>query len=797
MHFAERARATYDERLPDSPTMNPSRRRPPPGREPADDAFRLLIAGIKDYAIFLLDPDGRVASWNAGAESINGYTADEIIGSHFSRFYPPEALARDWPKQELQLAAEAGRCEEEAWRVRKDGSQFWASVIITALWDEKGRLRGFAKVVRDLTERKRQEDALRASEERFRSLVEGVRDYSIFMLSTQGIVLSWNAGARAMKGYEAHEIIGSHFSRFYTTDAIQRHWPDQELKIATMEGRVEDEGWRVRKDGSRFWANIIITALRDGHGELIGFSKITRDLTERRQAEELVRQSEERLRLLIEGVDEYAVFMLDANGLISSWNTGAERMSGYKAGEIVGRHYSHFYRPEDIVASKPWQELATARQTGRLTEEGWRLRKNGAAFWANSNVTAMHDTQGDLYGFACITQDLTLRRQTAALEDAARRMHEFVAMLAHELRNPLAPIRNAVALMGKKGLSDPTLEAMRQTIDRQSAHLGRILDELLDVNRVARGKFTIERSPIELGDILVRAIETSRPLIESRGQILRTEVPAHPVNFSGDALRLTQAIVNLLNNAARYTREGGEISLTVTADEQEIKILVRDNGRGIAPEMLERIFDLFMQLQPQENGAHGGLGVGLALVRRIVQLHGGTVVAHSAGLGAGSEFLVRLPLVSKPRPAIAPSSAGEASAAEARPDGAKRLRILVVDDNADAADSLALLLQALGQETRTVYDGTAALAAVESFRPQVVLLDLGMPKMDGYQVARRISSEPGGVRPLLVAITGWGQDADKQRSREAGFHHHFVKPVGEQTLRRLLEEVAVIRAAPE
>jgi PAS domain S-box-containing protein len=768
--------------------MNP-RRSPPSESQVDDELYRELVANIRDYAVFMLDAGGRVTSWNPGAELINGYSSDEIIGSHFSRFYPQDAIDRGWPEHELQVAAAEGRFEDESWHVRKDGSQYWASVAITAIRDAKGRLKGFSKVTRDRTERKRQSDALRASEERFRTLVETVRDYAIFMLSPQGFVLSWNLGARNMKGYEAHEIIGSHFSRFYMPDAIQRHWPEHELNVATMEGRFEDEGWRLRKDGSRFWANVVITALRDSNGELIGFTKITRDLTERRAQEERVRQSEERLRLLIEGVDEYAIFMLDANGIIISWNSGAERISGYSPSEILGKHYSHFYRAEDIAANRPWQELAAARQRRRINEEGWRLRKDGSVFWANVNVSALHDADGDLSGFACVTQDLTHRRYTAALEDAARRMHEFVAMLAHELRNPLAPIRNAVVLMGKKGLTDPTVEAMRQTIDRQSAHLSRILDELLDVNRIARGKFTIERQPIELSEILGRAIETSRPLIEARGHTFRAELPPRPVHFSGDGLRLTQAIVNLLNNAAKYTKEGGEISLDASADNAEIEIRVRDNGRGIAPEMLERVFELFVQLNPNENGTTGGLGVGLALVRRVVELHGGTVEARSAGLGAGSEFVVHLPLSTSALRVVQSPEQEDAAPAT-------RLRVLVVDDNADAADSLALLLQALGQETRTVYNGFSALAAVESFHPQIVLLDIGMPQMDGYQVARQIASGPHGSRTLLVAVTGWGQESDRQRGREAGFHHHFVKPVSEQSLRRLLDEVAVIRAAP-
>ncbi|HKZ72682.1 MAG TPA: PAS domain S-box protein [Steroidobacteraceae bacterium] len=753
-----------------------------PATSPFPESYELLLASIRDYAIFMLDPKGHVLSWNTGAALIKGYEADEIIGSHFSRFYPEEAVRRGWPDEELRIAETEGRFENLGWRLRKDGSRFWASVVITAVRDESGQLRGFAKVTRDLTEQRRQQEALRISEERFRSLIEGVRDYAIFTLDPQGFITSWNAGARHIKGYEPHEIIGSHFSRFYTPEAIQRRWPDHELSVATMQGRFEDEGWRVRKDGSRFWANIVMTALRDAAGNLIGFSKITRDLTDRRRHEETIRQSEERLRLLIEGVHDYAIFMLDTNGLVTRWNSGAERIMGHEHAEILGKHFSYFYRPEEIASGEPWRDLGTVNQTGRVSNEGWRVRKDGSVFWANTVMTALHDTEGRPRGFAVVTRDLTQQRHTEALEDAARRMHEFVAMLAHELRNPLAPIRNAVNLMAKKGMGDPTLESMRQTIDRQSLHLTRIIDELLDVNRIARGHFTIERALVDLGEVLQRAIEASRPLIDARGHALHTDWPAQAIMVHGDAVRLTQVMVNLLNNAARYTQEGGKIALTVATAGIDVEIRVRDNGKGIPPEMLERIFGLFVQLSPEEQGARGGLGVGLALVQRVVELHGGAVEAHSDGPDRGSEFVVKLPL------AVHGPQSLEAIPGHS-PRETPRLRVLVADDNVDAADSLALLLQTLGHDTRTAYRGQQALEAAQAFRPHVAMLDIGMPDMNGHELARRLIAASLTPRPVIVAVTGWGQDTDRQRSREAGFDRHFVKPISEEELAKLLAGV--------
>ena len=758
---------------------------------PDADQYQSLVEHSRDYAIVMLDTDGYVISWNEGAQLIQGYAADEIIGSHFSCFYPAEALARELPRHELNSAAAEGRFEDEGWRLRKDGSAFWANVVSTRMQGERGELVGFSQIIRDRTRWRVQELELKQSEERFRLLVGGVRDYAIFMLDTSGRVQTWNTGAQHIKGYSAEEIIGRHFSSFYPQEAIARGLPDTELHGATMQGRFEDEGWRVRKDGSRFWANVIITAVRNASGQLVGFSKITRDLTERRSHEDELRLSEERFRLLVDGVTEYAIMMLDKDGFVTSWNAGAERIMGYKSEEVLGKHLAHFYPSEAVLESKPWAHLAAARSSGRLTEEGWRLRKDGTLFWASMVITALRNRAGMPYGFAHVVQDLTQRRHSEALADTAQRMHEFIAMLAHELRNPLAPIRNAVALMGRKGLKDQTLESMRQTIDRQSLLMTRLLDELLDVNRIARGQFSVEHELIDLRDVIAQAIETSRPLIDARGHRLQQKLPDQPLLVRGDAVRLTQAILNLLNNAAKYTQKNGSIRLSASVRHAEIELRVADNGRGIEPAMLEKVFDLFVQLQPVNTATVGGLGVGLALVRRVIELHGGSIQARSAGSGQGAEFIARLPM-SVEQPKIVGTGAPEAVSA------LPRLRILIVDDNKDAADTLSQLLSSMDQDVCTVYDGPAAIAAARTFRPEIVLLDIGMPEMSGYDVARALRAETSMARVVMVAVTGWGQGADRQQAIEAGFDHHFVKPMNEKVLRSLISDSASSAAhAPE
>jgi len=750
-----------------------------------DLSFRVFIETVRDYALLMLDPTGHIVSWNPGAEAIKGWKAEEILGKHFSTFYPPESIERGLPAHELVVAAREGRFEDEGWRVRKDGTRFWANVVITALQGPNGTLTGYAKVTRDLTERRRHEEALRYNELRFRTLIEGVRDYAIFMLDPDGHIASWNAGAQHILGYDAVEAIGTHFSRLLVPDGAEQTRARRELQVAAREGRFQEEGWRRRKNGTQFWANVVITAIRDPQGALLGFSKITRDLTERIRHEAELRESQERFRLLVESVVDYAIVTLDEEGMITSWNSGAERINGYTATQILGRHFSRLYPPEDIQANKPWRQLAMARERGRVNDESWRLRSDGTQYWANNVIATLPATDVRKRAFYMVTQDLSQRRNAETLADTAQRMHEFIAMLAHELRNPLAPIRNAVALMERRKITDPLVESMRQTIDRQSQNLTRIVDELLDVNRVARGQFVIEKQTLDLRDVIARAVETSRPIIDRHGHHLQLSIPDQPIDCYGDPMRLAQVLVNILNNAAKYTPDGGDIRLSTAVKDSRVELRVRDNGRGIERDAIDRIFDLFMQVDPQAGSALGGLGVGLALVRRIVELHGGSVHVVSDGLGKGSEFIVRLPIIAPPE------KAGSARMDDAAEAAGVPLRLLVIDDNVDATNSLGALLQALGHTVRTAYDGPAGIALAREFAPDVVLLDLGMPGMSGYDVARALRAQ--GSRQTIVAVTGWGDTAAKRQAREAGFDHHLVKPVDEADLIGLLGDVAKSR----
>ena len=330
-----------------------------------------------------------------------------------------------------------------------------------------------------------------ALEGRFQLLIDGVVDYGIFVLDPGGHVISWNSGAEKLKGYRRDEIIGKHFSIFYPPEANATGWPQEELRRARELGRFEDEGWRVRKDGTLFWANVIITAVHGPDGSLTGYVKITRDLTERRRHEEELRVSEERFRLLVESVRDYAIFMLDPDGIVRSWNAGAQALKGYAASEIIGRHFSSFYTPQDQQAGKPATELRQARANGRVEDEGWRVRKDGTLFWANVVITAVYGASGDLLGYAKVTRDMTQRRRLEELERSSRMMNEFLAMLAHELRNPLAPMRNAITVMQLEPIASTALRDCRDIIDRQLTHVTRLVDDLLDVGRLATGKIKL------------------------------------------------------------------------------------------------------------------------------------------------------------------------------------------------------------------------------------------------------------------------------------------------------------------
>ncbi len=494
-------------------------------------------------------------------------------------------------------------------------------------------------------------------------------------------------------------------------------------------------------------------------------------------------------RLMVESIHDYAVFMLDPKGRVATWNPGAQRFKGYQAKEIIGRHFSAFYPPEDVLNGKCERELEIATETGRFEEEGWRVRKDGSRFWANVVISAIRDSGQRLVGFAKVTRDLTERRradeereQLIAAEHINRVKDEFLATLSHELRNPLAPIVTALQLM-KMHPDAEALSKERQIIERQVQHMVRLVDDLLDVSRISQGKLELQMQQLELAAVVNSATEIARPLIEQRKHRLTIDVPVSGLAFTGDEVRMVQVVTNLLTNAAKYTPAGGAIRVTGSRHGDEAVLSVSDNGHGITRDLLARIFEPFVQApRPVDRGA-GGLGIGLTLVRSLLQLHGGSVTAYSDGPGKGSEFLVKLPME-----VTAVSLPPDTDVAARTP--ATRSRVLVVDDNADAAVLLAELLRTRGHDVRVAYDGAEALNVIVSFVPDTAVLDIGLPGMDGYELARHLR-ERLGKACSLVALTGYGRAEDRHKSRAAGFDTHLVKPVDPTQIIRLVEAARV------
>jgi PAS domain S-box-containing protein len=1115
------------------------------------ERFRLLVDQITEYAIFMLDPSGHVLTWNAGAERIKGYRANEIVGQHFSRFYRAEDV---WKcPAELDIASRLGRVEDEGYRVRKDGSLFWANVVITCLHGEHGEVVGFAKVTRDLTERKRADEALRQSDERFRLLVESVKDYAIFMLDPSGRVATWNVGAERIKGYRADEIIGQHFSRFYAESDVRAGKCERELEIAAREGRFEDEGYRLRKDGSSFWANVVITALHAPSGELVGFAKVTRDLTERRAAEEqrlwLGQLARQRVRALaafsealaaarsaddvgrtvlehttalaqadmttlhlvddatrelvlvaerganpavlarvrrlspstenplytvgtgqraaawLENPAQYAAFApeiaglsvpgpraqafagvplvaerrtigmigvgfyearsfsdddrefittfvrhaaqaiararrleserasaalaermgaslattvrsigdaviaTDATGAITLMNGVAETLTGYCEREAHGKPLSDVFRiinedtralapspvervletggvvglgnhtllvrrdgqeiPIDdsgapiragsgpiegvvlvfrdvserkredarrtffaeatsvlsesleyertvarvaelavprladwcavdlIVSGEPRpQRLAVAHvnpekvallkeldakypprpeaangvsnvlRTGRselyptvpeeLLARGYddaeqlRLARalhmrsamvvplvaNGRVLGAMSFVYA---DSGKSYGAddLAVAEELA-RRCAGAIENAllysseqrARRSadianrakDEFLAVVSHELRTPLNAIMGWSKLLTRPDFDDRRRVGALETIERNAVAMAQLIEDLLDMSRVISGKMRLEVEQVDVRRVVEGALDTVRPAAAAKGiELVSTIDPLLPP-VTADPTRLQQIVWNLLSNAVKYTTKGGRARIEVTRAGPALEIVVQDSGKGISPAFLPFVFEAFRQEDASATRTRGGLGLGLAITKQLVELHGGHIAAESEGEGRGSTFRVSLPLAAATKLRVVPDRAGRLIRTDStfeRPPQLRGLRVLVVDDEEDARRLVGAILQDCGCRVTLASNVAEAMQKLLTSELDVLLSDIGMPEEDGYDLIEKVRALPrerGGEIPA-AALTAYARPEDRRRMLNAGYSIHLAKPI--------------------
>jgi PAS domain S-box-containing protein len=510
-------------------------------------------------------------------------------------------------------------------------------------------------------------------------------------------------------------------------------------------------------------------------------NSISRHSSAAAQAEHAMRESEQRFKTLTSRAP-VGIFQTDENGNCIFVNERWCEMAGMNAAQARGQGWANALHPEDRErVYREWYD-ATTRGVEFASEYRFQTPDGRVTWLSGSGITLRGDT-GQITGYMGTMTDITQRKLAEqSLMAADRRKDEFLATLAHELRNPLAPIRNSLEILKLAPRDEELLQNTREVMERQLSHLVRLVDDLLDVSRITRDRLELRKQRLELASVIYQAIEACRPMIESLGQELTVSVPQEPIYIDADPVRLAQVFGNLIHNAGKYTGRNGHICVSAAREGHEAVVKVIDDGVGIPPEKLLHVFEMFAQVDRSLEQSHGGLGIGLTLAKRLVEMHGGSVQAYSDGPGQGSEFVVRLPVVAETSATV--GSAPVASLAEGGTH-----RALVVDDNVDAAKSLALLLKLSGNETRTAYDGLKAIEVAESFMPDVILLDIGMPKLNGYDVCRMIRQRPWGKRVNIVALTGWGQDEDRRRSFEAGFDAHLVKPVDPAALSKLLSEL--------
>ena len=645
--------------------------------------------------------------------------------------------------------------------------------------------RKVAIVFKDITERKRAEDTLRRSEAMLRESEARFRSFAdnapamLWVTEPDGSCSFLSRGWYEYTGQT--EATGLGFGWLDAVHPDDRAQAREAFVAANARHQPYSTELRLRRaDGEYRWA-IDAGRPRFGRGgEFLGHVGSAIDVHERAQAEESLRISRERLDLVVNS-GQIGLWYCDLPFDKLDWNAKVKEHFGLPPDtRVTIDTFFERLHPDDRERTRQAIEKAIQDRTDYDIEYR-TVGLDGRERWIRAIGRATY-RDGTPERFDGITVDVTERvRQEEALKEAARHKDEFLATLAHELRNPLAPLRNGLQIMRLAAGDPEKLEQARAMMERQLGHMVRLIDDLLDLSRISRGKVELRREPVELAEVVRQAVETSRPALEEAGHELAVRLPSQPILVEADVTRLTQVFANLLNNAAKFTDPGGHIHLTVERQGAQGVVRVRDDGVGIPAYQLPRVFDMFTQVNQSLERSQGGLGIGLSLVRGLVEMHGGSVEAHSEGHGRGSEFVVRLPAIHP-----APEAQTPESSEAARPSGR---RVLVVDDNRDAAISLATLLELMGNETRTAYDGLEALEVGAAFRPDLILLDIGMPRLNGYDTARRVREQPWGKAVTLIALTGWGQEEDRRRSAEAGFDTHVVKPVEPAVLETLLADL--------
>jgi PAS domain S-box-containing protein len=786
--------------------------------------LHVTLSSIGD-AVIVTDNNGLVTFLNPVAQALTGWEPQDAAGQPLERVFrilneETRQVVENPVARVLREGVVVG-LGNHTLLLSRDGREIPIDDSGAPIRGEDGVIAGVVLVFRDVTE------VRRAIEARLHlaAIVESSED-AIISKNLDGIIVSLNEAAERLYGYTAEEMIGKPLSRLVPPDH-PNELPELLERIKRGERIHHYQTQRMRKDGTRLDVSLTISPVKSADGKVIGASKSARDITALKRQEKSLRFLAEASKLLAEVLDvpstlqrvaglavpEFAdwcaVDLLADDGQLRRVAVGHVDPAKIELAHDLYRRFP----PDPNAPGGTWHVLRT-RQSEMVSEitdalldatvpdPEWRriLQELGLRSYIGAPLTVRGKTLGVIsfigaesgrrFGQADLrlAEDLAQRtaiaidnaRLYAELKEADRQKNDWIAMLAHELRNPLAPIRNALHLMGMPGVNGAALNQARQMAERQVGHMVRLVDDLLNVSRIIHGRVELRRESVDLANVVARGAETAQPMIDAQGQQLIVTVPPEPLLLEGDPTRLAQIVSNLLHNAAKFSERSGRIWLTAERQKDEAVVRVRDEGAGIPASLLPRIFDLFSQGDRSIERTQGGLGIGLTLVRKLVELHGGTITAQSASPGQGSEFVVRLPAVLQPRrQEVVPACPPLPPASVAR-------RVLVVDDNVDAAESMATLLRLWGHQVRLAHNGPEALQAAGQCQPEVVVLDIGLPGMNGYEVARFLRQDPRFGQPLLVAVTGYGEEEDQRRSTEAGFDRHLVKPVAPEALRQVV-----------
>jgi PAS domain S-box-containing protein len=715
-----------------------------------------------------IHPDDRWLRVNMKLCDITGYTEQELLERATRDITHPEDVDLAQHERERLLKGQIQSYTIEKRFVRKDGSLVAVRKSTSLVRNADGSPAYLIAVVDDITQRKNAEADLEFQKYALdQSSIVAITD-------VEGIITYVNDKFCDISGYSREELIGQNHRIINSGYHPRSFFRDMYLMISR--GKV----WRGeirnrRKDGSHYWVDTTIVPAMGLDGRPQRYVAIRTDITERKRAEQ-------DLAFQKYALDQSCIVAItDVQGAITYVNDKFCEISGYQRHELIGQN--HRIINSGLHSKAFFRDMYLMISRGRV----WRgeirnRRKDGSFYWVDTTIVPAMDFEGKPERYVAIRTDITERKRIEEqLRQSDLRKDEFLAVLGHELRNPLAAIRMATSVLKSNGLTDA--HNLIAIVDRGSLQLSRLVDDLLDVSRITQGKIGLRMERVELGSILAQAMEGINETCKSKGLALSASVPPRPMYIVGDSLRVAQIISNLLSNACKFTEPGGEVQVAAHIEDHQAVIRVRDTGVGIPSDQLSRVFGMFAQVEGQTHKT-GGLGIGLGLVKGLTELHGGTVEAHSAGLGMGSEFVVRLPL------AMARSTAGQPSQpdvpSEQRP--ATRRRILAVDDNADLLLTISHMLRASGHEVITAEGGAEALELAREHRPEIVLLDIGMPGMDGFEVARRLRREPWGGDMFLIAMTGWGQERDKRQTAEAGFDAHLTKPVEPEVLQHMIAQ---------